>query len=163
MTQIELLYDKNFNPYFTAQIRAGYVIDAPYGSFSHLLSNEDLTRRSGPFIKIGIKTHLNNKIITPFLGFRIVNSLSMEKGLGGCPSYLLCTGSFSKLGYNLGIGCNLGVSLKIKERIALDIGIQIGFLIINNLVNYDSFAPGMGVNWYTLRTQGIFQLRYKLN
>lgn len=165
MTQIDVVYEHPINKHFNALLSGGGVVDAPYGSFYKLGTNKELTKRSGAFLRTGIKAHLDNKIFSPFAGAVVVNSISIEEGHKTFPDSLFhpCTvPNFSSTSYNLGLAGILGFTLKPFRRLKVDIGKQIGILIIDNLVDYHSYAPGMGINWNPMKTQTIMQIRYKL-
>jgi len=165
MTQIDLTYEKTFNSSMTGLLSGGFVINAPYGSLHKIGTDKDLTKRSGGFIRIGVKGHLKDKTISPFVGGLIINSVSIEEGVAVCPDSLFCTQNipnFSKTSYNIGVAGIIGLTLKPLKRIKIDIGIQAGVLLIDRLADYHSFTPGMGINWNPMKTQFIMEVKYKL-
>ena len=165
MTQIDLAYEKPINSYMTGQLSGGFVIDAPYGSLHKIGTDKSLTKRSGGFLRIGVKGHLKEKNISPFVGGLIINSLSIEEGVADCPDSLACIQSipnFSKTSYNLGVSGIAGLTLKPLKRLKIDLGIQVGVLLIDRLADYHSFTPGMGINWSPVKTQFIAEMKYKL-
>ena len=165
MTQIDLAYEYPVNSYMTGQLSGGFVVNAPYGSLRKIETGTRLTKRSGGFFRIGLKGHLKNKIISPFLGGLIINSLSVEEGVVNCLDSLICEASipnFSKTSYNLGVSGIVGLILKPSKRVKIDLGIQVGTLLINQLADYHSFTPGMGINWNPIKTQFIVEIKYRL-
>ncbi len=165
MTQIDLHYERLLRPNITGQISGGFVINAPYGSFYKINTEIQLTRRMGPFLRIGMKVHPKVKKFYPFVGGEIINSLSIERGSSPCPDSLFCTHAlenFSVTSYNLGVAGIVGLGIKPIKRLKIDLGIRIGMLVINGLADYHSFAPGMGINWDPVRAQFLAEIKYAL-
>ncbi len=165
MTQVDFVFEKAINPYITGQLSGGFVVNAPYGSLHKIGTTKSLSKRQGGFLRIGVKGHLKDKFISPFIGGLIINILSIEEGFSECPDTIICFQSvpnFSNTSYNLGVSGIVGLTIKPLKRFKIDFGVQIGVLLIDRLSDYHSFTPGMGINWNPMKTQFITEIKYKL-
>lgn len=163
LTQLNFFIEKPINHYLTFYSGFGYVIHGP-GSFIKLGTDKELERSSGEYLSLGLTGHLKNKKISPIIGFRLINSLSFEKGyfVSLVSDTIFTMTPFTSTGYNFGIGGIAGLSGRISKRFLFDLGFQLSFLVINGLCDFHSFAPGMGRNWDPQRFEFITQIKYKL-
>jgi hypothetical protein len=126
-----------------------------------------LTNKSGFFLKLETRHNFRkeHKRFAPFIGFNIVNSLAIEEGV----TNILFDSSTSKEpikrnSYNLGLNGILGITSPSNKKLNIDLGIQFGKLLVDNLVDFHSYMPGMGVNFIGgMRLQGIVRIKYKIN
>lgn len=55
----------------------------------------------------------------------------------------------------------VGITSPATKRVNIDLGLQIGTTLVNNLIDFHSYMPGMGVDFGSgLRIQGILRIKY---
>ncbi|MEN8928614.1 MAG: hypothetical protein ABF242_02945 [Flavobacteriales bacterium] len=168
---IELGYEKNKNLNWSFDVYGGYTFDSKLnGLCTKEYTGLEIQEKSGGFLKIGARYYWRKKIkiLSPFIGVSLVNSISVEKATqqtgrfeNGLPT-LYIEDIISKK-YNLGISAVIGITIKATSRFNFDLGIQAGGLIVNNLVDCNSYMPGMGAEGLLGKTQGVLRLKYRIN
>ena len=161
---LELGYELNIKPNLSVDLYSGYVFNSKLSSPFKKGTQYDLDNKSGFFIKTGIRYNLRNdlKKFAPFIGFNIVNAIAIEKGIYD-PDFDNNTLNEPVLrnSYNLGLNSVIGITSPATKRINIDFGLQIGTTLVNNLIDFHSYMPGMGVNFGSeLRIQGILRIKY---
>ncbi|MEN8956563.1 MAG: hypothetical protein ABF258_00945 [Flavobacteriales bacterium] len=163
-TTIELGYEKNFIPQVSLSIYGGYTFSYNFENYSQTQKITEYLKNSGAFIKLETKITLRKDLnkIRPFIGFIVLNSLSIEE------SKTTRTGNtilYKTNEFNLGVVAVIGVTSSATKRLNVDLGLQFGTLLINNLATKKSYLPGMGIdifgNGYT--TQGVLRVKYRIN
>lgn len=164
---LEIGYEKNFSPYISCDLYTGYVFNSNMDSPRKVGTDYELTNKSGFFIKIGARYNVRKDFnkIAPFIGLNIVNALAIEEGNynpdveNNTPDEPVKRNS-----YNLGLNGIIGLTSPARKRINVDIGLQIGTVLINNLLDFHSYMPGMGVDFGGgVRIQGIARIKYLIN
>lgn len=161
---LELGYELNIKPNLSFDLYSGNVFNSNLSSPFKKGTQYDLDCKSGFFIKIGTRYNLRNDLqkFAPFIGFNIVNAIAIEKGIYD-PDFDNNTPNkpVIKNSYNLGTNGIIGITSPAIKRINVDLGLQIGTVLINNLLDFHSYMPGMGVNFGSgLRIQGILRIKY---
>ncbi|MBT6686962.1 MAG: hypothetical protein HN704_09100 [Bacteroidetes bacterium] len=161
---MELGYGIITKPNLSFDIYSGYVFNSKLSSPFKKGTQYDLENKSGFFIKIGARYNLRKdlKKLAPFIGLNIVNAIAIEKGIYD-PDFDSNTPNepVVKNSYNLGLNGVIGITSPAIKRINVDLGLQIGTTLINNLLDFHSYMPGMGVNLGSgLRIQGILRIKY---
>ena len=161
---LELGYEINVNSFLSFDLYTGYVFNSNMDSPRKLGTDYELTNKSGFFIKIGTRYNLRKdlKKIAPFIGLNIVNAIALEEGIYN-PDFENNTPDepVKRNSYNLGLNGIIGVTSPATKRINIDIGLQIGTVLINNLLDFHSYMPGMGVDFGGgVRIQGIARIKY---
>ena len=164
---LELGLDYTIKPNSSFNIYTGYVFNSPLNSPFKKGTQYLLTNKSGFFLKLEARHNFRkeHKRFAPFIGFNIVNSLAFEEGV----TNILFDSSTSKEpikrnSYNLGLNGILGITSPSNKKLNIDLGIQLGKLLVDNLVDFHSYMPGMGVNFIGgMRLQGIVRIKYKIN
>ena len=161
---LELGYELNIKPNFSIDLYSGYVFNSKLSSPFKKGTQYDLNNKSGFFIKTGIRYNLRNdlKKFAPFLGFNIVNAIAIEKGIYD-PDFDKNTLNepVMRNSYNFGLNAVIGITSPAINRINVDLGLQIGTTLVDNLIDFHSYMPGMGVNFGSgLRIQGILRIKY---
>ncbi|MCK4661616.1 MAG: hypothetical protein KAT68_02020 [Bacteroidales bacterium] len=163
---LELGYDANIKQNFSLDIYIGYVFNSKLSSPYKIGTQYELINKSGYFLKTGTKFILKNnlKIFKPFFGLNLVNAIVIEKGIYDKDSdYYTPNEIVNQNSYNLGINGIIGFTSPATKRINIDIGIQTGKILINNLLDFHSYMPGMGVNFPDgVRLQGILRIKYRM-
>lgn len=161
---LELGYELNTKPNLSYDFYFGYVFNSKLSSPLKKGTQYDLENKSGFFIKIGARYNLRKdlKKFAPFIGLNIVNAIAIEKGIynpdfdNNTPNEPVVRNS-----YNWGFNGVIGITSPATKRINVDFGLQIGTTLINNLLDFHSYMPGMGVNLGSgLRIQGILRVKY---
>ncbi len=163
-TTLELGYELNIKPNLSFDLYAGYVYDSELASPIKTGTPYYLKKSSGFFIKIGSRYNLRNdlKKFAPFIGFNIVNAIAIEEGVKyEEPGDALVNGPVERNSYNLGLSGIIGITSPATKRINIDLGLQVGTVLVNNLMDYHSYMPGMGIELYNgLRIQGVLRVKY---
>lgn len=161
---LELGYEINIKPFLSIDLYSGYVFNSNMDSPRKKSTQYELTTKSGFFIKIGARYNVRKdlKKFAPFIGLNIVNAIAHEEGAynddfeNNTPGEPVLRNS-----YNLGLSGLVGVTSPATKRINFDLGLQIGIVLINNLLDFHSFMPGMGVDLGGgVRIQGIARVKY---
>lgn len=161
---LELGYELNIKPNLSVDLYSGYVFNSKLSSSLRKETQYDLENKSGFFIKIGARYNLRNdlKKFAPFIGFNIVNAIAIEKGIhdpdfdNNTPNDPILRNS-----YNMGLNGVIGITSPATKRINIDLGLQIGTTLVNNLIDFHSYMPGMGVDFGSgLRLQGLLRIKY---
>ncbi|MFT4696506.1 MAG: hypothetical protein ACI8RY_001682 [Urechidicola sp.] len=166
---IELGYEINSKPYLTFDVYGGYTFNSKLNGFHKLGDGINFSKKSGGFIKFGARINGRKKLnkFAPFIGLNIVNAISIEEGeqeywISNNNKLTTYNESFKRNNYNLGISGIIGVTSSSTKRINIDLGIQIGRLLVGNLSGYHSYMPGMGTKFSRNRVQGILRVKYKI-
>ena len=168
-TEVELGYERNFSPHLTIELFGGYLINSTIDSPTKIGTVHNFERKSGFFIKSGARFNLRRDPVkfAPFIGLHLVNSVAIEKGVynDSFPGYETRAGErFSNNAYNLGLIGMIGLTTPLTTRIGGEVGIQAGKLLVDNLIDFHSYMPGMGVNKVNgTRFQGVVRIKYKIN
>lgn len=161
---VELGYEQNIKPNLSFNFYAGYVFNSKLGSPLKKGTQYELNTKSGFFIKTGVRFNVRKDLnkIAPFFGLNLVNSIAIEKGIYDSDfDYNTPNEQVNKTSYNLGINGVIGITSAATKRINIDLGLQIGTTLVNNLVDFHSYMPGMGVDFGSgLRIQGIIRIKY---
>jgi hypothetical protein len=162
---LELGYEANIKSFISADIYAGYVFNSKLSSPYLMGSSYEFSNKSGLFLKLGTRYNLRNDIkkYAPFIGLNVVNAIAIEEGVND-PDFDDNTPNdpLNKNSYNLGIDGILGFTSPSNKLLNIDIGFQIGYILIDNLIDFHSYMPGMGVNFDNIRIQGILRIKYKI-
>ena len=176
---IELVYENELSYKFGFLITCGFTSDYYHSwaywhhSICKIYDGYAFEKQAGKFVKIGGKYHFrrnNDKVIYPYLGLNIINSLAYEKAKydQSISDMSLNEKDIIYIEHNLyiaGIGINLGVSIDIW-KLKLDIGFQLSMAILNDNDLYGSFnyVPGMGAKngCNDFRKNGVITLKYEL-
>ena len=161
---LELGYEVNIKSNFSVDIYAGYVFNSNMSSPLKIGTQYDLTKKSGFFIKTGTRYNLRKELnkFAPFIGLNLVNAIAIEKGIYD-PDFDYNTPNepVAKNSYNLGVNGIIGITTPATKKINIDLGVQIGTLLIDNLLDFHSYMPGMGVDVGDgVRIQGIVRIKY---
>jgi hypothetical protein len=162
---LELGYERNFNPHFNSSIYCGYVFNSHLGSIYKIGTSYELKKKSGVFVKIGTRINFrkDDDKFAPFFGLNVINSLAIEEGINDPDFNESTPGEFiERNSYNLGFSGILGLTSPSSKKLSMDLGLQIGYVIINNLVDFHSYMPGMGTNFDGPRFQGVLRIKYKI-
>lgn len=161
---LELGYERNIKPNLSINLYSGYVFNSKLNSPFKIGTPYDLKNKSGGFIKIGVRYNFRKDLnkFALFTGLNIVNAFAIEEGDydSDFNNNTLNELAISE-SYNLGINGIIGVTSPATKRINIDLGLQIGKIVINNLLDYHSYMPGMGVN-YGICVQGIIRIKYRI-
>ena len=65
--------------------------------------------------------------------------------------------------YILGVSGIIGITGNSTNRFNFDLGIQVGRVVVNNLLDCRSYMPGMGAGFLENRVQGILRLKYRIS
>ncbi len=98
----------------------------------------------------------------PFFGLNLVNAIAIEKGTYN-PDFddETFNNSVFKNLCNLGLSGIIGITTPAKKRINVDLGLQVGTIIVDNLLDFHSYMPGMGVEFGGgIRIQGVLRIKY---
>ncbi len=161
---LELGYEQNVKPNLSFNLSLGYVFNSKLNSPFKIGTPYDLKNKSGVFIKIGARYNFRKDLnkFALFTGLNIVNAHAIEEGFYD-PDFN--NNTFNELviseSYNLGLNGIIGVTSPATKQINIDLGLQIGKVIINNLLDYHSYMPGMGVD-YGIRIQGVVRIKYRI-
>ncbi len=163
---IELGYSVDIKPNLSTDFYTGYVFNSGLGSPYMIGTQYDLDNKSGIFIKIGTRYNLRNDIdkFAPFIGINIVNSIAIEAGTYDSDfNYNTPNEKVKKKSYNLGLNGIIGITSPITKKLNMDIGLQIGKVLIKNLIDFHSYMPGMGVNFPDgVRSQLMLRIKYRI-
>ncbi len=163
---LELGYELNIKPNFSIDLYSGYVFNSKLRSPLKKGTKYDLENKSGFFMKIGARYNLRSDLnkFAPFFGINIVNAMAIEKGVfdddfdNHTPNERVVGNS-----YNLGLNGIIGITSSAIKRINIDLGLQVGKVVLNNLLDFHSYMPGMGVSFGSgLRVQGVLRVKYRL-
>ena len=163
---VDLGIEFNLKPAFSVDIYSGYVFNSNLDSPIKVGTPYDLNKKSGFFLKLGARYNFRNEInkFAPLVGLNLVNSLAVEEGTydadfdDSTPNE-----PFAKNSYNLGLNGIIGLTTPSDKKLNMDIGIQVGALIVDNLIDFQSYMPGMGINYFSgIRLQGIVRIKYRL-
>jgi hypothetical protein len=163
---LELGYELNIKPNLSVDLYSGYVFNSKLSSPLKQGTQYDLENKSGFFIKIGTRYNLRNDLnkFAPFFGLNMVNAIAIEEGFydddfdNYTPNQPVGRNS-----YNLGLNGIIGITSPATKRINIDLGLQVGKVIVNNLLDFHSYMPGMGVSFGGgLRIQGVLRIKYRL-
>ena len=161
---LELGYEINVKPNLSVDLYSGYVFNSKLNSPLKKGTQYDLENKSGFVIKIGTRYNLRSDLnkFAPFFGLNIVNAIAIEEGFydndfdNYTPNEPVVRNS-----YNLGLIGIIGITSPATKRISIDLGLQMGKVIINNLLDFHSYMPGMGVSFGSgLRIQGVLRIKY---
>ena len=161
---LELGYEMNVKSFLSIDLYSGYTFNSKMDSPRPVGTQYELTNKSGFFIKIGARYNLRNDLnkFAPFVGLNFVNAIAIEEGTYN-PNLENNTTvePVKRNSYNLGLNGIIGVTSPATKRINIDLGLQIGTVVINNLLDYHSYMPGMGVDFGGgVRLQGIARIKY---
>jgi hypothetical protein len=161
---LELGYEMNVKSFLSIDLYSGYTFNSKMDSPRPIGTEYQLTNKSGFFIKTGIRYNLRKDLnkFAPFIGLNIVNAIALEEAVYE-PNWDNSTPDepVKRNSYNLGLNGIIGVTSPSTKRISIDIGLQIGTVVINNLLDYHSYMPGMGVDFGGgVRIQGIARIKY---
>ncbi len=168
-TEVELGYEQNPSPHLTIELFGGYLINSTVDSPTKIGTVHNFEKKSGLFIKPGSRFNLRRDPakFAPFIGLHLVNSVAIEKGVyhDGFPGYESRAGErFSNIAYNLGFIGMIGLTTPLTTRIGGEVGIQAGKLLVDNLIDFHSYMPGMRVKIENgIRFQGVVRIKYKIN
>jgi hypothetical protein len=168
-TEVELGYEGNLSSHLAIELFAGYLINSTIDSPTKIGTVHNFERKSGFFIKSGSRFNLRRDPanFAPFIGLHLINSLAIEKGTfnESFPGYESKAGDrFSNNAYNLGFAGMIGLTSPLSSRIGGEVGIQVGTMLIDNLIDFHSYMPGMGVNKVNgIRFTGVVRVKYKIN
>lgn len=168
---IELGFEINPKSTLTFDIYGGFTFNSKLnGICSKVYTGLEINNKSGAFIKLGARYNWRNSLskFAPFFGVNITNAISMEKGTQD--EYFISENDgftsrkipFNTKKYNVGLSGVIGVTSPSTNRFSMDLGIQFGGLLLDNLVGCNSYMPGMGSN-LGLRLQGVFRIKYRIN
>jgi hypothetical protein len=170
-TAIELGYELNLKPQLTFNVSSGYTFNSELnGSCKKENARLKISKKSGGFIKIGVRYNWRKNFnkIAPFFAVNLVNSISIEEGtqemgaiINGEPT--LWVESVFSNNYNLGVSGIIGITGNSTNRFNFDLGIQVGRVVVNNLLDCRSYMPGMGSGFLENRVQGILRLKYRIS
>lgn len=161
-TTTEIGYEANPKKWLAYNVHAGYVHDSSIDSPVKVESNYDFRKRGGYFMKLGGRMSFRKKAthFAPFLGGNIVNAIAIERAN---PNEFSFSEPIRQSTYNLGVNITAGLTSGLGKRFGFDVGIQYGGLLIDNLLDIESFMPGMGVNLGNgSYIQGILRLKCSL-
>jgi len=161
---LELGYEVNVKSNLSIDLYTGYVFNSKLSSLVKIGTQYELDNKSGFFIKTGIRYNRRKDLnkFAPFIGLNIVNSIAIEKGVYD-PDFDYDTPNelFVRNSYNLGINGIIGITSPATKRINIDLGLQVGTILINNLIDFHSYMPGMGVDFGdAIRVQGMIKIKY---
>ena len=160
----EIGYEYHISPYLSTTASLGYVFNTRLGNVYGLSSQLDLTNKSGAFFKTGIQFNIRKKIshFAPVIGINFVNAYAIEEGElsdwespGTKPEYI------KKNSYNLAFNGIIGIASPAKRQFSFELGMQIGTVLINNTLGYDSYVPGTGLKAITT-IQGILKVKFRI-
>jgi hypothetical protein len=147
-TAVELGYERHSSPGLTFELFGGYLINSPIDSPMKIMTVHNFKRKSGLFIKPGARFNIRRDPakFAPFVGLHLVNSLAIENGVYH-DDFNGYEGDerFSNIAYNFGVIGMIGITTPLTNRIGGEVGIQTGRLLIDNLIDFHSYMPGMGV------------------
>jgi hypothetical protein len=156
---VELGYEVNFSPNLAFELNGGYLINTSVNSPVKILTEHNFERKSGFFVMPGVRFNIRRDPgkFAPFIGVNLINSIAIEQGVyyDNFPDSEFRAGSeFSNTSYNLGFTGVIGLTTSSTARVSFDMGIRAGKLLVDNLVDFHSYMPGMGVGdssgWRTL-------------
>jgi hypothetical protein len=163
---LELGYELNISPNLSVDLHSGYVFNSKLSSPLKKGTQYELDNKSGLFIKIGARYNLRSDLnkFAPFFGLNLVNALAIEEGFYDVDfDYHTPNEPVGKSSYNLGVNGIIGVTSPATKRINIDLGLQVGKVIVSNLLDFHSYMPGMGVNFGSgLRLQGVLRIKYRI-
>lgn len=165
-TTLDIGFERNIKPNFSVEISSGYVFNSKLNSLFKKGSLFDLDKKSGFFLKLGARYNFRKDLskFAPFLGLNIVNAIAMEEGIYVGLDNPNIPYPINNNSYNLGISGIIGFTSPADKKLNVDVGIQAGRLLVDNLMDFHSYMPGMGVNYgASLRLQGIVRIKYRLN
>ncbi|MEN8928613.1 MAG: hypothetical protein ABF242_02950 [Flavobacteriales bacterium] len=158
-TTYEIGYEFNSSSGWSFNLYSGLTRNSRgKGLIDHTKDAIRFETRSGYFVKLGSHYNFRKSVdnFAFFIGGNIVYGYSIEQWNQGYSS-------FSKVGDNLGINSIIGLSSPYIKKVRIDLGFQIGTLIINNLISYKSYMPGMGIAFGNINFQGILRMKYRIN
>ena len=164
-TAIELGYELNLKPNLAFDFHTGYMISAELAGPLRIGTPYMLQKNAGFFFKIGSRYNFRSNLnkFAPFIGINIVNAIAIEEGFYH-ESDAVLSEWVEENSYNLGVSGIIGITSPATKRINVDLGVQVGKLLVNNLLAYQSIMPGMGVEfYYELRIQGVLRVKYRIN
>ncbi len=168
-TTVELGFERNSSPHLTIELFGGYLINSTIDSPTKIGTVHNFERKSGFFIKPGARFNFRRDPVkfAPFIGLHLVNSVAIEKGVyyDSFPGYETRAGErFSNNAYNLGLTGMVGLTTPLTTRFGGEVGIQAGKMLVDNLIDFHSYMPGMGVKTKNgIRFQGVFRIKYAVN
>ncbi|MDH4472070.1 MAG: hypothetical protein QE487_05645 [Fluviicola sp.] len=167
-TALDIGIERNITPNFSVDLYTGYVFNSKLDSPLKKGSRFDVYKKSGFFLKLGARTNFRKDLskFAPFLGLSIVNAVGLEEGtfVGEDTPSIPYPDPIVNNSYNFGISGIIGLTSPADKKLNVDVGIQVGTLLVNNLLDFHSYMPGMGVNYGAgLRLQGILRIKYRLN
>jgi outer membrane protein W len=167
-TALEIGFERTIKPNFSVDLYTGYVFNSRLDSPLKKGSLFDVYKKSGFFLKLGARYNFRKDLskFAPFVGLNIVNSIALEEGtfIGEETPSTPYPDPIVNNSYNLGISGIVGVTSPSDKKLNVDVGFQFGRIFIDNLLDFHSYMPGMGVNYGArLRLQGIVRIKYRLN
>jgi hypothetical protein len=167
-TALDIGFERNIKPNFSVDLYTGYVFNSRLDSPLKKGSLFELDKKSGFFLKLGARYNLRKDLskFAPFLGLNIVNAVALEEGtyVGEDTPSIPYSDPIVNNSYNLGISGIIGVTSPADKKLNVDVGIQVGRLLVDDLLDFHSYMPGMGVKYGSvLRFQGIVRIKYRLN
>lgn len=167
-TTLDIGFEHTIKPNFSVEISSGYVFNSKLNSLLKKGSLFDLDKKSGFFLTLGARYNFRKDLskFAPFLGWNIVNAIAMEEGtyIGEDTPSIPYPDPIVNNSYNLGITGIIGVTSPSDKKLNVDVGIQVGRLLVDDLLDFHSYMPGMGVKYGSvLRFQGIVRIKYRLN
>lgn len=163
---LEFGYEINIKPNLSVDLHSGYVFNSNLSSPLKKGTQYDLDNKSGIFIKIGTRFNLRRDLskFAPFFGLNVVNAIAIEEGTFDSDFDIYTPNEpVTRNSYNLGLNGIIGITSPATKRINIDLGLQVGKVIVNNLLDFHSYMPGMGVSFGAgLRIQGVLRIKYRL-
>ena len=161
---LELGYEINIKPNLSVDLYSGYVFNSKLSSPLKKGTQYDLENKSGFFIKIGARFNLRRDLnkFAPFFGLNVINAIAIEEGTYDVDFDIYTLNEpVVRNSYNLGLNAIIGITSPATKRINIDLGLQVGKVMINNLLDFHSYMPGMGVSFGGgLRLQGVLRIKY---
>jgi len=146
----------------------GNVFKSKKNSPLKIVSPYTFKEKSGYFIKTGVKYNIRKNIskFALFISVNLINSYAIEKATY-VPLYISHSPIeklVSKNSYNLGFSGEIGITTPANKIISIDLALQGGSLLVNNLLDFNSYMPGMGIKQNeSIRFQGILRIKILIN
>jgi hypothetical protein len=154
---IDLKFENNWKPHWTAQIGLGFMIDNKQkGSWSKVHDGTKDWKNSGMFSSVGIRFNTRNDIEknTFFFGTKLLGGYFLQSALNTQNKE-----TFEMTGYYFAIGYETGATIKVYKKLSVDIGLLYSpVLYSDKQASYRfSILPGIGALG---NVQGIMTIKY---